>query len=152
MIAPSTNDRRIAGRFRPGNPGGPGNPFAAKINKLRSKALDCVEPEKIGGILAKLLRLADRCADEAETAEKVSDRLALMREVRDTCDFLLDRTVGKPLQAMLVADERGDVRVDATPDEHRVLLRLLERSRTPQPEGANGNGHAKVVDAEGSVT
>ena len=34
--------RDVQGRFRPGNPGGPGNPFARKVAALRKALLDSV--------------------------------------------------------------------------------------------------------------
>jgi len=44
--------------FKKGNPGGPGNPLAGKIAKLRASIVDAVTPEDFKKIAKKLLALA----------------------------------------------------------------------------------------------
>lgn len=64
------------GRFTPGNPGGPGNPHAGQVAKLRAAILDAVGTDDVVAIIAQLVRKA-REGD-----------LAAAREV-------LDRSIGK---------------------------------------------------------
>jgi hypothetical protein len=65
--APTTpQDGRAAnGTFAKGNKGGPGNPFARKVAKLRSVLLDAVDPECLKRIASKLIELAELCGDLA---------------------------------------------------------------------------------------
>jgi hypothetical protein len=46
------------GRFTAGNPGGPGNPFARQVAKLRQALIDAVTPQDIQKVAAKLIELA----------------------------------------------------------------------------------------------
>ena len=43
------------GRFAPGNPGGPGNPHAGRIAKLRSALLEAVTAEDVREVVAALV-------------------------------------------------------------------------------------------------
>jgi hypothetical protein len=54
----STNWRDDRGRFTRNNPGGPGNPFARQVARLRQVLLDCVTPEDMAVIAHKLVELA----------------------------------------------------------------------------------------------
>ncbi|MEZ4270158.1 MAG: hypothetical protein R3C68_01580 [Myxococcota bacterium] len=72
-----TNGRIASGRFAVGNKGGPGNPHARRVAKLRSLLLNAVTDDELHAIVLKLVDLA-----------KGGD-LAAIREV-------LNRTVGKP--------------------------------------------------------
>ncbi|MCC5821842.1 MAG: hypothetical protein LAT64_00985 [Phycisphaerales bacterium] len=72
--------RTPGGRFTKGNPGGPGNPHAAKVAKLRAAILRAVTPEDIEGIVLAMVHRA-----------KGGD-MAAVRE-------LLDRAIGKPTDA-----------------------------------------------------
>jgi hypothetical protein len=69
---PSTNGRDGGGRFAPGNAGGPGNPHAAKVARLRAALLDAVTPEHIERIAAALVR-------EAEAGNVAAAREVLQR-------------------------------------------------------------------------
>jgi hypothetical protein len=51
----SDNGRNGRGQFTKGNKGGPGNPFAGSVAKLRKAALQIVTPEEIQGIFRVLL-------------------------------------------------------------------------------------------------
>jgi hypothetical protein len=51
--APKGRDTK--GRFTTGNKGGPGNPFAANVAKLRQAALEIVTPQEIQGVFRVLL-------------------------------------------------------------------------------------------------
>lgn len=58
MNAPSTNGdngRTAAGRFAPGNAGGPGNPFARRVASLRRAMLDAVSEADMAAIAAALV-------------------------------------------------------------------------------------------------
>ncbi len=54
--APSGRDGK--GRFTKGNPGGPGNPFARQVARLRQVFLDRVDPDKLLALVDKLLEMA----------------------------------------------------------------------------------------------
>jgi len=51
-------DRGADGRFLPGNAGGPGNPFAARVGELRAALLGAVEPGDLAAIAKTLVRAA----------------------------------------------------------------------------------------------
>jgi hypothetical protein len=48
------------GRFLPGNPGGPGNPYARKVASLRTQFLDAITPELMQTFVHDLARLAGK--------------------------------------------------------------------------------------------
>lgn len=98
----STNEpgRTPGGRFAPGNRGGPGNPHAATVAKLRAAILAAVTPEDIGAIIRALVHRA-----------KGGD-MAAIRE-------LLDRAIGKPTDAGVA--ERLDELERASADLARRL-------------------------------
>ena len=50
-----SDQRDSRGRFAKGNPGGPGNPHAAKVAKLRTAFLDAVTEEDVRNVLAALV-------------------------------------------------------------------------------------------------
>lgn len=72
--------RRSDGRFAKGNRGGPGNPLAAQVNRLRSALLRAVEPEDIEDVVQALLR-------KAKEGDVAAARV------------LFNRLLGKPLEA-----------------------------------------------------
>lgn len=78
-----TNGRGTNGRFTPGNPGGPGNPHAGSVSKLRAAILRAVDEGDIEAIIKKLVQQA-RSGD-----------LPAVKE-------LLDRCVGKPSTGDLI--------------------------------------------------
>ena len=55
---PSKRVRDAKGHFLPGNPGGPGNPYAKKVAKLRSAALEAVTAKDVQKIIKSLVVLA----------------------------------------------------------------------------------------------
>lgn len=75
-----TTGRTSTGRFAPGNPGGPGNPYAKAIGQLRSALLAAVNADDIRDIIARLVQ------------EAKSGNIAAAREV-------LDRCLGRPVEA-----------------------------------------------------
>ena len=84
---PSTNrdngGRSKNGRFGKGNAGGPGNPFAAKVAKLRSALLDSVTQTDFKAIVKGLV-----------TRAKNGDVVA--------AKVLFERTLGKPIEPDLI--------------------------------------------------
>lgn len=72
---PSLNGNK--GRFPKGNPGGPGNPHARAVHRLRSALLKAITPDDVKKMVAVLIRKA-----------KKGDVIAIKE--------LLDRTVGRP--------------------------------------------------------
>ncbi len=78
-----SNGRDASGRFVRGNSGGPGNPHAAKVGKLRSALLKAVTQKRMAAVVAALVR-------EAEAGN-----VTAIRE-------LLDRVLGKPVEADLI--------------------------------------------------
>lgn len=83
MHTHQSNGRDPNGRFTSGNPGGPGNPHAGQVSKLRAAILAAVDEGDIEAIIAQLVCKA-REGD-----------LAAAREV-------LDRTIGKAAQSDLL--------------------------------------------------
>jgi hypothetical protein len=77
------------GRFLPGHCGGPGNPHAQKVHRLRSALLNTVTSTDIEEIVRKLISLA-----------KGGD-VAAIKE-------LLDRTIGKPVTAVELTGADGE--------------------------------------------
>src|SRR5437773_3339300 len=56
--------RDVHGRFRKGNPGGPGNPFARKVAALRQALLDSVSEQDLKDVV-EVLKLKARQGDTA---------------------------------------------------------------------------------------
>lgn len=54
------SDRGGDGRFLPGNPGGPGNPYARHVAALRRALFDALTPDDVADVVAGLLRKARR--------------------------------------------------------------------------------------------
>ncbi|MCP3979023.1 MAG: hypothetical protein GY716_06780 [bacterium] len=81
--SPSPNGRDARGRFTPNNAGGPGNPHAAKVGRLRSALLNAVTEDDMAAVAERLVEMA-RSGD-----------LPAIRE-------LLLRVLGRPLEADLL--------------------------------------------------
>lgn len=86
---PANGDRDARGRFAPGNPGGPGNPRAADVGRLRARFFASIKDENMDRALAVIVELMDK------TDARDSDRLAAARE-------LIDRVIGKAVAADLL--------------------------------------------------
>jgi hypothetical protein len=78
-------DRSTNGRYKAGNSGGPGNPFAGQVNVLRKAILECVTKEDIQGVFKRLVTMAQEGHWQA-------------------AKLVLSYTIGKP-QPMSEADE-----------------------------------------------
>ena len=114
-VRPSPNGRNGArdgrGRFAKGNPGGPGNPFARRVARIKSLIVDAVSDDDLRAVVAMLVERA-----------KGGD-VAAAREI-------LNRLVGRPAAAtdpeQRELEERRlelrDRQVEAT--EGRLLLRI----------------------------
>jgi hypothetical protein len=80
----STDGRDSKGRFVAGQfKGGPGNPLAGKVTKLRLAVLDALSPDDIRRVIKALVMEAEKGSIPA-------------------CRELLDRTLGKPVEADLI--------------------------------------------------
>ncbi len=80
-VAAGGRDKR--GRFGPGNPGGPGNPFAAAAGRWRAALVASITEEDLVAVVRALVNAAKRGESWA---------------VRE----LMDRTLGKPVEADLI--------------------------------------------------
>lgn len=80
---PFGDGRDASGRFAKGNPGGPGNPLAGRLSKLRAALVEAVTEDDIKQIAETLVGLA-KDGDMAATKE------------------LLLRTLGRPVEADLI--------------------------------------------------
>jgi hypothetical protein len=80
---PFGDGRDAKGKFVKGNAGGPGNPLAARVSKLRFALVNAVTVEDIEEVIAALVKQA-----------KEGD-VAAMRE-------LFSRVLGRPLEADLL--------------------------------------------------
>jgi hypothetical protein len=83
---PFGDGRGPNGKFAVGNKGGPGNPHAASAAKHRAAFWKSIKDSDVGRALKTIRKVMD------DEAAKPADRLAAARE-------LLDRVVGKPIQA-----------------------------------------------------
>lgn len=72
--------RDARGRFVKGNAGGPGNPFAAQVNRLRGALLNAVSEKDLIGVVNALVKKAK----EGDTA---------------AAKILFERLLGRPLEA-----------------------------------------------------
>ena len=80
--APHENAERAAGgRFRKGNAGGPGNPFARRMAAMRQVLLDAVTDEEMRVVVGQLMVMA-----------KLGDLAAIK--------LVLQYTLGKPSEAV----------------------------------------------------
>jgi len=88
MSAPSTNDRQTergpGGRFAKGNPGGPGNPYAADVGRYRARLYKAFKAHDVD--------LAIKTIREIMGKGKDADRLAAAK-------LILDRALG-PAEAV----------------------------------------------------
>lgn len=78
------------GRFLPGNPGGPGNPQIRRLQELKRKLANAVEPDVIAGILRKMAMMA---LEGNTTAAQI----------------VLDRMLGKAVQPLMFDENPGGV-------------------------------------------
>ena len=108
--------RTPGGRFAIGNKGGPGNPHARQVAKLRSLLLDVVDPDR-------MKRIAFKVAEMAEDGDMAAVKL------------LFEYVLGKPLAGMNPdAVDLDEWRLlDASPTKYHVMAALLG---AVQPEGA----------------
>lgn len=96
-MAEDTRDGQ--GRFLKGNPGGPGNPRASKVDELRRAALEATSPARVSALMRRLYLIGMRAQDDAAAVAAIK--------------LYLERTVGKaPLE----------VNVHARYEEFRELL------------------------------
>jgi hypothetical protein len=65
------NGRDAQGRFAPGNPGGPGNPFARRSAAMRTAFLEAISPDDIQAIVRMLI-------DKATAGDLVASKLVLL--------------------------------------------------------------------------
>lgn len=77
------NGRDTRGRFASGNSGGPGNPHAKHIGRLRSALLSAVTENDMQAVISKLVEMAK------------AGNVSAIREV-------FNRTLGKPIEADLI--------------------------------------------------
>jgi hypothetical protein len=78
------NGRDEQGRFTAGNNGGPGNPHAAQVGRLRTALLNAVTEDDMREVVLALV-------GKAKTGDVVAARV------------LFDRVLGKPIEADLIA-------------------------------------------------
>ena len=100
-MTPSQNGRNGSGKFVQGNPGGPGNPYAAQVAKLRSALLNAVTADDIQAVIGKLIEQAkggdiaaihelfDRCLGKAFAGSEPTDPLAVWREQQAVASAIL---------------------------------------------------------------
>lgn len=89
------NGRSKSGRFVKGWKGGPGNPNAARVEKLRNALLDAITEDTVREVVEALIK------------EAKGGNVIAMRE-------LLDRTIGKPKDAVEPDAETTPEQADET--------------------------------------
>ena len=80
MTNGSNGGRDKHGRFARGNPGGPGNPYARQVGRLRATMINAIQPDDLAEVIETLLEMAK------------SGNIAASK-------LLLDRCLGPPIQA-----------------------------------------------------
>lgn len=90
------NGRDSRGRFTAGNPGGPGNPYAQRVGKLRNALLDAVTEDDLRGVIEALV-------EKAKGGDVAAARI------------LFDRCLGPPIAADILEriealEEQAEVR------------------------------------------
>ena len=118
-LTPAPNGHRDgSGRFLPGNPGGPGNPLARQIGRLRSALHEALTVEDMARVVRAMLK-------RAQAGDVAAARLCL------------EYAIGKPMQgsvaAALDAECAQQLSQDAlsalTVEEQVTLLGLLEKAK-----------------------
>lgn len=116
-------ERGADGKFLPGNAGGPGNPFAARVAELRGAVLAAVTPEDLQAIVRALV--------EAALGGDVA-----------AAKVLFDRALGRPL-------ERAELRIERerrpsslpqmTAEQHERFTARLVRMLDEEEDGEPGS-------------
>jgi hypothetical protein len=119
----TTECRDSNGRFAKGNPGGPGNPYARQVARMRVRALDSVSGDDVEAILAKMVELA-------KAGDVPAARLVLMytlgKPVPSAHPDRLDRDEVEAFQANAMRQDAFSL-VESTPVEP-VLMAVRELS------------------------
>ncbi|MFN0012096.1 MAG: hypothetical protein ACKVS8_10685 [Phycisphaerales bacterium] len=105
MNTPTPNGRDGSGRFAPGNTGGPGNPHAASVARLRAAMLGAVEAGDVADVVKALVALAK--GGNVAAAREVLDRTLGKAEALDLLARLeaLEDRIGNPASAHTPAPE-----------------------------------------------
>ena len=106
---PFGDGRDAAGRFAPGNPGGPGNPEARRVARFRRAFLKTVTPADVEAVIQVLI-------DHAKKGEPWA-----VREV-------LDRAIGKPAVSVTVEAHAADRPRTYVVPPPRVLIEVAADS------------------------
>ena len=114
------------GRFLPGHGGGPGNPHAQKVHRLRSALLNAVTPEDVKEIIYKLVSMAKQ-GDIAAAKE------------------LLDRTLGKPVTAVELSGADGEPLLQFARLQEAIMTAL---AKFPEAKVAVALSLRELIDAE----
>ena len=127
--SPSPNGRLNNGRFGIGNSGGPGNPLASQVAKLRSALLDVVTKDDVKAIIKMLI-------DKAKSGDLAAAKL------------LLDRTCGKSFVDRLPSPKTSTSGLRLSVDERRS--RVAEICRTAVARSGTG-GQTEQHETEHEV-
>jgi hypothetical protein len=115
-LAPvTTNGRGSNGRFLPGNPGGPGNPYVKQVAALKAALYESLTTDDIRAVMWKM-------REEALAGDVAAARL------------LLEYAIGKPLPgttaSALDAELAEQLNYDAlTVDDLMALAKIQEKLR-----------------------
>ena len=119
--------RDTTGKFLPGNAGGPGNPHAAKVGKLRATMLASVTTKDIKALTQKLMAMA--LDGDLKAAE-----------------LLLSRLLGKP-----ASDAQGTtVAIQNNVGGQESLDSKIERTMNIIRRVQSGRGDGDGLDEDGS--
>ena len=113
---PTQNGRRKNGTFAKGNPGGPGNTFAARSHKFKHAIMAAVTEKEINRVIRALIRKASD-GDVAAAKE------------------LLDRILGKPTTVI-----EGDLNLTSDSTLADRLQRATDRVVQLQRDRLESNG------------
>jgi hypothetical protein len=120
---PTSAGREPNGQFAKGNTGGPGNPYARQVARMRVRALDSVSGDDVEAILAKMVELAKQ--GDVPAARLVL-QYTLGRPVPSAHPDRLDRDEVEAFQANAMRRDAFSL-VESTPVEP-VLVAVRELS------------------------
>lgn len=107
---PSTNGangeaRDAQGRYMAGNPGGPGNPYARRVARLRSLLLETVTEEDLRQIIEALVRQA-KAGDMAAVRELLTRCLGTPDSIGQADPDRVDLHEGHLAEQRAMAEQR----------------------------------------------
>lgn len=149
--ANGVNGRDAAGRFAEGNLGGPGNPHAKEVARLRSAMLNAVTVDDLRAIVTKLVDQAK--AGSVPAAKEILDRCLGRNQAMSDLSWWMDRmdrqAADSASDAERAAQNRPEVLAErigeASGIEPNVILEFVNQ---PKPEDLEDLAHELASASE----